>query len=166
MSKWTQYGPFGCTLAHYARKVLHFRALQSARQPAWPRNPAVMSAAVIRRGASVERRDRANRQAVVAAPGLWVAVACVWSLISGASSLRRSPTEIGVESMAQQIRTSAEVGSAAASIADPAPLGLFGFALTTFVLSVMNAGIISAVAFTPIVIGLAVFYGGTAQLLA
>ncbi|HEY7782674.1 MAG TPA: acetate uptake transporter [Ktedonobacterales bacterium] len=68
--------------------------------------------------------------------------------------------------MAQQIRTSAEVGSAAASIADPAPLGLFGFALTTFVLSVMNAGIISAVAFTPIVIGLAVFYGGTAQLLA
>lgn len=68
--------------------------------------------------------------------------------------------------MAQQVRTSPEVATAAVSIADPGPLGLFGFALTTFVLSVINAGIISAGTYLPIIIGLAVFYGGTAQLLA
>ncbi len=50
-------------------------------------------------------------------------------------------------------------------IANPAPLGLSGFALTTFVLSLVNAGIL-AEKNTAIVIGLAVFYGGIAQLLA
>jgi succinate-acetate transporter protein len=48
-------------------------------------------------------------------------------------------------------------------VADPAPLGLAGFAMTTFVLSVTNANIwhaqLSAV-------GLAIAYGGLAQLLA
>ena len=57
--------------------------------------------------------------------------------------------------------------SAASAAADPAPLGLSGFALTTFVLSASNAGFIfnfgnggSIVAAT------AIFYGGIAQLLA
>lgn len=50
-----------------------------------------------------------------------------------------------------------------AGIANPAPLGLCAFALTTFVLSAHNAGLFA----TPtIVIGLALFYGGLAQLLA
>jgi uncharacterized protein len=48
-------------------------------------------------------------------------------------------------------------------IADPAPLGLAAFALTTFVLSFANAGIIKA---EPVVFGLALAYGGVAQLLA
>lgn len=48
-------------------------------------------------------------------------------------------------------------------IANPAPLGLCAFALTTFVLSCANAGLFSA---PQIVIGLALFYGGLAQLLA
>ncbi len=48
-------------------------------------------------------------------------------------------------------------------IADPAPLGLGAFALTTFVLSVVNAGIVNA---EPVVFGLALAYGGGAQLLA
>src|SRR5512132_1119875 len=43
---------------------------------------------------------------------------------------------------------------AAASIADPAPLGLAAFALTTFVLSLFNAGLVDA-AGEPIVLGLA-----------
>jgi succinate-acetate transporter protein len=50
-------------------------------------------------------------------------------------------------------------------IADPAPLGLAGFAMTTMVLSVFNAGLLDArlgVAVLP----LAFFYGGLAQLLA
>src|ERR671928_945333 len=47
-------------------------------------------------------------------------------------------------------------------VADPAPLGLAAFALTTFVLSAHNAGWAPDVVW----IGLALFYGGLAQLLA
>ncbi|ODQ82088.1 hypothetical protein BABINDRAFT_6699 [Babjeviella inositovora NRRL Y-12698] len=49
--------------------------------------------------------------------------------------------------------------------ANPAPLGLCGFALTTFVLSMCNARAMGIK--TPnIVVGLAMFYGGLIQLLA
>jgi len=51
----------------------------------------------------------------------------------------------------------------ASTIGNPAPLGLCAFALTTFVLSCHNAGIVTA---PNIVVGLALFYGGIAQLLA
>jgi len=54
--------------------------------------------------------------------------------------------------------------AAVSAIADPAPLGLAGFALTTFVLSVYNAGLIKTGAGT--VLGLALAYGGIAQLAA
>jgi succinate-acetate transporter protein len=47
--------------------------------------------------------------------------------------------------------------------ADPGSLGLAAFALTTFVLSVANAGLIESSAS---VLGLALFYGGIAQLIA
>ena len=50
-------------------------------------------------------------------------------------------------------------------IANPGPLGLAGFAMTTFVLSLVNTGILPLTDIT-VVIGLAVFYGGAAQLLA
>ncbi|MFL6191256.1 MAG: acetate uptake transporter [Actinomycetes bacterium] len=53
----------------------------------------------------------------------------------------------------------------AVTIADPAPLGLAAFALTTFVLSMFNAGLVDAKG-EPIVLGLALAYGGAAQLLA
>lgn len=55
--------------------------------------------------------------------------------------------------------------SSPVTIADPAPLGLGAFAMTTFVLSVVNAGLITVKA-EPVVLGLALFYGGLAQLLA
>jgi uncharacterized protein len=61
--------------------------------------------------------------------------------------------------------TSAPPTSAAMTIADPAPLGLAAFALTTFVLSFFNAGIVSD-AGEPVVLGLALAYGGVAQVLA
>jgi succinate-acetate transporter protein len=51
------------------------------------------------------------------------------------------------------------------TVADPAPLGLAGFALTTFVLSVFNADLLPEEA-EPIYLTLAWFYGGLAQLLA
>lgn len=55
--------------------------------------------------------------------------------------------------------------SSAVSIADPGPLGLAAFALTTFVLSMFNSGLVSDGG-EPVVFGLALAYGGIAQLLA
>src|SRR3954452_23669992 len=49
--------------------------------------------------------------------------------------------------------------------ADPGPLGLAAFALTTFVLSMFNAELVGASG-EPVVFGLALAYGGIAQLLA
>src|SRR2546428_13939478 len=56
--------------------------------------------------------------------------------------------------MAQEMRA-----AQAPALADPAPLGLAAFALTTFVLSAHNAGLFGTVG-NAIVIGLAIFYGG------
>ena len=50
------------------------------------------------------------------------------------------------------------------TVADPAALGLAGFAMTTFVLSLANTGLIAGAGAA--VLGLALFYGGIAQLLA
>jgi uncharacterized protein len=51
------------------------------------------------------------------------------------------------------------------SPADPAPLGLAGFAATTFMLSMMNTDLVSHLGLTG-VLGLALAYGGVAQLIA
>ena len=50
-------------------------------------------------------------------------------------------------------------------IADPGPLGLAGFAMTTFILSVFNAHILDA-SLEAVVLPVALFYGGIAQVLA
>ena len=57
------------------------------------------------------------------------------------------------------------VSSASWKPANPAPLGLAGFAMTTFVLSMTNANWVSPLDL-PVVLGLALAYGGVAQLLA
>ncbi len=49
--------------------------------------------------------------------------------------------------------------------ADPGPLGLAAFAMTTFVLSMFNSNLVDAKG-TPVVLGLALAYGGIVQLLA
>ena len=68
-----------------------------------------------------------------------------------------------------QVQSPAGVAAAApapgAHIADPAPLGLAAFALTTFVLSLVNSTILPA-SVEPVVFGLAFAYGGLAQLIA
>jgi uncharacterized protein len=67
--------------------------------------------------------------------------------------------------MAQYAAERAE--AAAPAVANPAPLGLSAFALTTFVLSASNAGFIFPVGGgADIVVGLAIFYGGLVQLIA
>ena len=53
---------------------------------------------------------------------------------------------------------------AVAAFADPGPLGLAAFALTTFVLSFANAGLIPGAGAA--VLGLAAFYGGLGQIIA
>ena len=55
--------------------------------------------------------------------------------------------------------------SVGVGFADPGPLGLAGFAMTTFFLSVVNTNMLGA-SVQAIVFGLALFYGGIAQLLA
>jgi succinate-acetate transporter protein len=65
---------------------------------------------------------------------------------------------------ADAVDTEAQAGSP--SIADPGPLGLGAFALTTFVLSVFNAKIITDAKLEAVVLPVALFYGGLAQLLA
>ena len=56
-------------------------------------------------------------------------------------------------------------GSSSWTPANPAPLGLAAFAMTTFVLSMFNANLVSP-AGEPVVLGLALAYGGIAHLLA
>ncbi len=72
--------------------------------------------------------------------------------------------------MAQITADSERTAPVAAAVANPAPLGLSAFALTTFVLSASNAGFIFPHAAIPsdgfIVVGLAIFYGGIVQILA
>jgi len=53
----------------------------------------------------------------------------------------------------------------AAKLANPAPLGLAGFGLTTVVLSAVNAGLLPREA-VPVVVPLAFAYGGVAQIIA
>jgi len=50
-------------------------------------------------------------------------------------------------------------------LANPAPLGLFGFALTTWLLSMVNAGLLPPTT-VPLVLAMAFAFGGTAQFAA
>ena len=51
-------------------------------------------------------------------------------------------------------------------LANPAPLGLIGFALTTMILSLVNAGLLPEEGSIAVVIPLAMAYGGTMQIVA
>jgi succinate-acetate transporter protein len=70
--------------------------------------------------------------------------------------------------MAQYAETPsrAEHVESASGIANAAPLGLSAFALTTAVLSCVNAGFIAPSNAVNIFVGLALFYGGVVQILA
>src|SRR5947208_8703236 len=74
-----------------------------------------------------------------------------------AAAIRRDPTG-GDTARARE-------GTLPTPIADPGPLGLAAFALTTFVLSMFNADLVGKGG-EPVVLGLALAYGGLAQLLA
>ncbi len=63
--------------------------------------------------------------------------------------------------------TSGSSVSSGWTLANPAPLGLMGFGLTTLVLSFVNSNLVGGGALSfPIVLGMALAFGGVAQLLA
>jgi succinate-acetate transporter protein len=68
----------------------------------------------------------------------------------------------------QRDETDPAPAGAAPAVADPAPLGLGGFALTTFILSMINANLVGGGVATAagIVAGVAFAYGGIAQFAA
>jgi uncharacterized protein len=70
-------------------------------------------------------------------------------------------------SIRESRQTTAGTSAAAAppAVANPGPLGLAAFALTTFVLSMFNAGLVSEKGL-PVVFGLTLAYGGLAQFMA
>ena len=80
----------------------------------------------------------------------------------GAYSQASERTEAGVDAGTHGAATL----SPTAGVADPGPLGLAGFAATTFVLSVFNAKLVKTDSLEAVVLPLALFYGGLAQLLA
>jgi len=77
-----------------------------------------------------------------------------------------STREVRMPDAQSTAQTGQTAAAMTADIADPGPLGLAGFALTTFILSVFNAGLISNVGLKGVVLPVALFYGGIAQLLA
>src|SRR5438093_3470576 len=80
-------------------------------------------------------------------------------LMEAATVSPREPTA------GETARARAAAGPPATPVADPGPLGLAGFAMTTFVLSMFNADLVGKGG-EPVVLGLALAYGGLAQLLA
>jgi len=82
---------------------------------------------------------------------------------------RSSPPEISANTndpTAGAVAVSRELASEQVRmIADPAPLGLAAFALTTFLLSLVNAGIMPKDT-EPVVLAVALAFGGIAQMLA
>jgi len=78
--------------------------------------------------------------------------------MEAATPTPRDPTDSAREAAALNARTGW-------TPADPGPLGLAAFAMTTFVLSMFNADLV-AKGGEPVVLALALAYGGLAQLLA
>ena len=66
----------------------------------------------------------------------------------------------------REVTPAVQPAASAASIADPGPLGLAAFALTTFLLSAANAHWMNGNGTTLAWLGYALAYGGAAQLLA
>lgn len=56
-------------------------------------------------------------------------------------------------------------GTIASALANPAPLGLMGFGMTTVLLNVLNAGLIASTGLG-MILAMGIFYGGMAQVIA
>lgn len=84
--------------------------------------------------------------------------------MSSARATNRPNNRTGSASVIPQGTPGENIVPASPPFADPGPLGLAAFALTTFVLSFANAGLIPGAGAA--VLGLALFYGGSIQVIA
>ena len=75
------------------------------------------------------------------------------------------PSSRGLISTAISLAGNGHVAPAPTPVANAGPLGLSAFAITTFLLSMVNAGLLAKGA-EPIVFGMALMVGGLAQVLA
>ena len=92
---------------------------------------------------------------------------CIRSKAAGAGHVTGCGPNIGGKMSVSEDRTAVSPAATTASpIADPAPLGLAAFALTTFLLSAANAHWMNGNATGNAWLGYALAYGGGAQLLA
>jgi hypothetical protein len=83
-----------------------------------------------------------------------------------AIDIERDPRAYGIEDDPMRAPTRVRNGQRLVpAVADPAPLGLAALAMTTLVFSIFNTGLVSRTG-EPVVLGLAVAYGGLTQLLA
>ncbi len=76
-----------------------------------------------------------------------------------------SEPSTGTGTQAVPARATSVEATVTSPIGDPAPIGLAGFAMTTFLLSLFNAGVLAG-NLEGVVLPLALVYGGAAQLLA
>jgi succinate-acetate transporter protein len=81
------------------------------------------------------------------------------------ASVQDAPTTRGQANGAPSLGTDRSPMRMLPITADPGPLGLAAFAATTFMLSMFNAGFMGK-SLEPVVLGMALAYGGLAQLLA
>jgi len=65
----------------------------------------------------------------------------------------------------QTLETKDTKSMVASALANPAPLGLMGFGMTTVLLNLLNSGIISSTAWS-MILAMGIFYGGIAQIIA
>lgn len=91
-----------------------------------------------------------------------------WGQTGSSSSFFFFPNRMATENTATDIESKyhapVPIVTAASPIANPGPLGLSAFALTTFVLSLHSAGAgMPADSPNNVVVGLAFFYGGLVQ---
>ena len=65
----------------------------------------------------------------------------------------------------QTLDTKETKAMAASALANPAPLGLMGFGMTTVLLNLLNSGIIASSSLG-MILAMGIFYGGMAQIIA
>ncbi len=82
------------------------------------------------------------------------------------STVRHTPDTTPVNHAAPAVPAVPAVVVVDSPVADPGPLGVAAFAMTTFVLSLFNAGLVGNPKLEAVVLPLALVYGGIVQLLA
>jgi succinate-acetate transporter protein len=130
-----------------------------------PPAPAELAGESARPEATTERPASSPALSAATVPGLAPTAPAPGPAASPATEKTHAHAGDGARAVASEIGSEARPTRTSPITADPAPLGLAAFALTTLVLSLFNSGLLPE-AGEPVVFGLAFAYGGLAQLLA